>query len=312
MPGAGLEPARAVSPRDFKSRASADFATPAKNPERRNLRGRFSQAPQATNHLRRCGMPTGQRNARKVQDPASYVWIQLRPPARIPDVSRTSDTMNGQLKQDHRRTWRRRSDSNRCIEVLQTSPLTTWVRRHRARRPSVSATLRTVYEARTRIANRSRNWQERTPHSLSENPSTSFHGRPGGRFSDRLSARTTREFSVTQAPCMRQIGPSAEKRDERTRPEKACTRRWQQRTHERPELGAIRFQALPFSTAPSRSRPRQPPKDRITYLETPSRCLCPASRHQSRHLASSSHPSCAAYRGPSCAVPPHVVPARCS
>ncbi len=25
--------------------------------------------------------------------------------------------------------WRRRSDSNRCMEVLQTSPLTTWVRR---------------------------------------------------------------------------------------------------------------------------------------------------------------------------------------
>ena len=28
--------------------------------------------------------------------------------------------------------WRRRSDSNRCMEVLQTSPLTTWVRRPRA------------------------------------------------------------------------------------------------------------------------------------------------------------------------------------
>ena len=27
--------------------------------------------------------------------------------------------------------WRRRADSNRCIEVLQTSPLTTWVRRLR-------------------------------------------------------------------------------------------------------------------------------------------------------------------------------------
>ena len=27
------------------------------------------------------------------------------------------------------RIWRRRADSNRCIEVLQTSPLTTWVRR---------------------------------------------------------------------------------------------------------------------------------------------------------------------------------------
>ena len=27
--------------------------------------------------------------------------------------------------------WRRRADSNRCIEVLQTSPLTTWVRRPR-------------------------------------------------------------------------------------------------------------------------------------------------------------------------------------
>jgi hypothetical protein len=26
-------------------------------------------------------------------------------------------------------SWRRRADSNRCIEVLQTSPLTTWVRR---------------------------------------------------------------------------------------------------------------------------------------------------------------------------------------
>jgi hypothetical protein len=25
--------------------------------------------------------------------------------------------------------WRRRADSNRCIEVLQTSPLATWVRR---------------------------------------------------------------------------------------------------------------------------------------------------------------------------------------
>ena len=28
-----------------------------------------------------------------------------------------------------RLNWRRRADSNRCIEVLQTSPLTTWVRR---------------------------------------------------------------------------------------------------------------------------------------------------------------------------------------
>ena len=27
--------------------------------------------------------------------------------------------------------WRRRADSNRCIEVLQTSPLTAWVRRLR-------------------------------------------------------------------------------------------------------------------------------------------------------------------------------------
>jgi hypothetical protein len=27
--------------------------------------------------------------------------------------------------------WRRRADSNRCIEVLQTSPLATWVRRLR-------------------------------------------------------------------------------------------------------------------------------------------------------------------------------------
>jgi hypothetical protein len=26
--------------------------------------------------------------------------------------------------------WRRRADSNRCIKVLQTSPLATWVRRH--------------------------------------------------------------------------------------------------------------------------------------------------------------------------------------
>jgi hypothetical protein len=26
--------------------------------------------------------------------------------------------------------WRRRTDSNRCIKVLQTSPLATWVRRH--------------------------------------------------------------------------------------------------------------------------------------------------------------------------------------
>lgn len=29
--------------------------------------------------------------------------------------------------------WRRRADSNRRIEVLQTSPLTTWVRRPRFR-----------------------------------------------------------------------------------------------------------------------------------------------------------------------------------
>ena len=33
------------------------------------------------------------------------------------------------LKRPHGGKWRRRSDSNRCIEVLQTSPLTTWVRR---------------------------------------------------------------------------------------------------------------------------------------------------------------------------------------
>ena len=30
VPGAGLEPARIISPRDFKSRASTDFATRAK------------------------------------------------------------------------------------------------------------------------------------------------------------------------------------------------------------------------------------------------------------------------------------------
>ncbi len=37
--------------------------------------------------------------------------------------------LNGRI-----RDQRRRSDSNRCIEVLQTSPLATWVRRRAARR----------------------------------------------------------------------------------------------------------------------------------------------------------------------------------
>jgi hypothetical protein len=87
MPGAGLEPARAVSPRDFKSRASANFAIPAKSPERGNLRGRFGQAAQRTCRLRRGGM----------LDPGSHTWIQLRPLARLPDVSRACDTANGQL-----------------------------------------------------------------------------------------------------------------------------------------------------------------------------------------------------------------------
>ena len=44
------------------------------------------------------------------------------------------------------RCERRRADSNRCIEVLQTSPLATWVRRRRSRRsyhaPIVSGKLR--------------------------------------------------------------------------------------------------------------------------------------------------------------------------
>jgi hypothetical protein len=40
--------------------------------------------------------------------------------------------------------WRRRADSNRCIEVLQTSPLTTWVRR-----PSSLANMILSRDART-------------------------------------------------------------------------------------------------------------------------------------------------------------------
>jgi hypothetical protein len=37
--------------------------------------------------------------------------------------------LNGSEATSALKVWRRRADSNRCIEVLQTSPLTTWVRR---------------------------------------------------------------------------------------------------------------------------------------------------------------------------------------
>ncbi len=40
--------------------------------------------------------------------------------------------------------WRRRADSNRCIEVLQTSPLTTWVRRPTLMYHGVSLTFKVV------------------------------------------------------------------------------------------------------------------------------------------------------------------------
>ena len=40
---------------------------------------------------------------------------------------RTSEDWGSLMKS--RGKWRRRADSNRRIEVLQTSPLTTWVRR---------------------------------------------------------------------------------------------------------------------------------------------------------------------------------------
>jgi hypothetical protein len=36
-------------------------------------------------------------NERKMQDPGSHAWIQLRPLARLPEVSRACDTANGQL-----------------------------------------------------------------------------------------------------------------------------------------------------------------------------------------------------------------------
>ncbi len=52
----------------------------------------------------------------------------LAPPAlgkKLPQIQRCVVPLALSWKNN----WRRRSDSNRCMEVLQTSPLTTWVRR---------------------------------------------------------------------------------------------------------------------------------------------------------------------------------------
>jgi hypothetical protein len=67
---------------------------------------------------------------------AGYRWTM--PPAGAPRVASPDSTARRLgVERDrqspdrgtHEGKWRRRSGSNRCIEVLQTSPLTTWVRR---------------------------------------------------------------------------------------------------------------------------------------------------------------------------------------
>jgi hypothetical protein len=64
---------------------------------------------------------------------------------------------------DHARSvvWRRRAGSNRCIAVLQTAPLTTWVRRPEhiivwARGERLAADAEKVHQRRSRFALRNR------------------------------------------------------------------------------------------------------------------------------------------------------------
>ena len=67
------------------------------------------------------------------EDRIRYAWsfacARKRPSRRLYGPQRSEGTR----RQGQEATRRRRSDSNRCIEVLQTSPLTTWVRRRWAR-----------------------------------------------------------------------------------------------------------------------------------------------------------------------------------
>lgn len=150
MPGAGLEPARAVGPRDFKSRASADFATPATAhrppppPWKANRRTTMISTC-STQSLSVRISRFGCFGAREVS------WL-ARQATRGPRL-------------DWIGIWRRRSDSNRCIEVLQTSPLTTWVRRRRARQSSLCASGHTLLDPHS-YCEPIRALAGRTPHGL--------------------------------------------------------------------------------------------------------------------------------------------------
>ncbi len=70
-------------------------------------------------------LASSKRSVNKTARRASYLYSVLT----IHPGGRTAIGEGTQLLEVR---WRRRSDSNRCMEVLQTSPLTTWVRRPRA------------------------------------------------------------------------------------------------------------------------------------------------------------------------------------
>src|SRR5664280_2618128 len=118
---------------DFKSAASAGSATSASSPHRNALRNRRPSRPDDVNPTvsrdRRADAGAGGSWVGDVTWPGSRRsctrerWPVL--PALLPRKQRTGPTGPVSLIG----MWRRRWDSDPRIEVLQTSPLATWVRR---------------------------------------------------------------------------------------------------------------------------------------------------------------------------------------
>ena len=115
----------------------------------------------------------------------------------VPPSPKIHDGKRSRRKIETLAVWRRRAGSNRCIAVLQTAPLTTWVRRPAhiivwARGERLAADAEKVRQRRSRFAQRlnvkESFWRSETLEGLIRSPRTIRKGERPTRSAVRTSS----------------------------------------------------------------------------------------------------------------------------
>jgi hypothetical protein len=130
------------------------------------------------------------------------VRLPIPPPRRPLSVHTPAGAAKERTAHRSSRDQRRRSDSNRCMEVLQTSPLTTWVRRRLSSRLSSDPASRPVPP---RVF----------PFGKKQNPATWWDWGRRGRSKEEVGAERPR-CDYRKPPCPGNPGQSG-KRDSNPR-----------------------------------------------------------------------------------------------